>query len=94
MSAGGDILRQIALSVAKEAVQWAIDKVKSKAKAAALTVDDDVIRALVETEMVALYVAARSLQSSLDADMAKLDEAEREFRASPNVEVVDSIGEP
>lgn len=87
----GSVLGGIAVEVAKEAIQWALGKAKEKAKQAGLDVDDKVVAAFVEAEMLTLYVATRAMAISLDYEMTKLEEAERKFRASSNVEVVTEL---
>ncbi len=93
MSAAGDILRQIAVAAANEAFEWAVDKVRGKAREAGIDVDDAAARSLIESELAVLYATMRALAVSIDADLAKLDESERKFRESPNVEVVDVMTE-
>lgn len=84
-----DIIKAIAASVAKEAIQWGVDKVTSKAKEHGVVVDSAAVEAMLTAEMTSLYFAMRAMAASLDADIAKLNEAEAKFRASSNVEVIE-----
>lgn len=91
MSTAGDVLRTIAMAAAKEAIQWAVDKVRGKARKAGIELDDDAVHALIEAELATLYATTRAMATSIESDFATLEEAERKFRESPNVTVVDSI---
>jgi hypothetical protein len=89
-----DALRELAVPIIKEGVQLIIEKVRAKAKDAAREIPDSVIEKIVETELLAVYVAALGMVASLEVDARRLADSEAAFRASPNVTVVESMDEP
>lgn len=90
----GAVLGGIAVEVAKEALEWAVDKVKTRAKeklgkVVAEGLDPKIIEALLTAELLLLSKAVERMADSIDADSKKLEESEAAFRAASNVEVVE-----
>lgn len=88
-----DALLSAAGKIAKEAFNWAVGKLRDKAKEHGLDLSDDQLGALMAAHLVAVDAAVQAMASSIDHDARVLEEAEQRFRASPNVTVVDSMGE-
>jgi hypothetical protein len=88
-----DIIRGIVIEASKEAILWAIGKVRDKAKSVGVDLDDHAIEAMLIAELAALDITIRAMSKSIDDDFAKLEESERKLRESPNVTVVDSLDE-
>lgn len=93
MSTAGDVLSSLAMAAAKEAIQWAVDKLRAKAKEAGIEIDQNAAVVMIEAQLAAVYVAAQVMSMSIDADYAKLKAAEAKLRGSSNVTVVDSMDE-
>lgn len=90
----GAVLGGIAVEVAREALEWAVDKVKTRAKeklgkVVSEALDPKIIEALLMVELQLLAKTMEGMVASIDADAKKLEESEAAFRASSNVEVIE-----
>lgn len=93
MGTAEDILRSFVVEATRDAISWAVGKVRDKVKHAGIAVDDRAIEAMLLAELTALDVTMRAMSASVSRDIDKLAESERAFREAPNVTVVDDIDE-
>lgn len=96
MSNGTDKLIEIAAEVGKQvlgkALEWGIGKLREEAKAHGVSVpSDSELERVLLAQLVAIYTAMQVMRMSIESDATKLEVAERNFRESSNVEVVEEM---